>query len=61
MGVTWKHTVPYVKQVASGNLLYDSGDSNLGSETISIGGMGREVGGDVQVGGDMGKTLADSC
>ena len=31
--VTWKHTLPYVKQIASGNLLYDSGNSNMGSIT----------------------------
>ena len=32
--VTWKLTFPYVKQIANGNLLYDSGNSNLGSVTI---------------------------
>ena len=26
--VTWKHTLPYVKQIAKGSLLYDSGNSN---------------------------------
>ena len=26
-----------------------------------MGGMGKEVGGDVQMGGDMGKPMADSC
>ena len=29
--VTWKLTLPYVKQLANGNLLYDSGNSNRGS------------------------------
>ena len=29
----WKHTLPYVKQLANGNLLYDSGNSNQGSVT----------------------------
>ena len=29
--VTWKHALPYVKQVTNGNLLYDSGNSNQGS------------------------------
>ena len=29
--VTWKHTLPYVKQTANRNLLYDSGNSNWGS------------------------------
>ena len=32
--VTWRHTLPYVKQIANGNLLYDSGRSNRGSVTI---------------------------
>ena len=27
------YTLPYVKQIASGNLLYDSGNSNWGSMT----------------------------
>ena len=27
------NTLPYVKQIAKGRLLYDSGNSNLGSET----------------------------
>ena len=26
--VTWKHTLLYVKQIANGNLLYGSGNSN---------------------------------
>ena len=29
--VTWKFTLPYVKQIANGNLLYVSGNSNRGS------------------------------
>ena len=29
--VTWKLTLPYVKQIAKGNLLYVSGNSNRGS------------------------------
>ena len=32
--VTWKLTLPYVKQIASGNSLYASGNSNKGSESI---------------------------
>ena len=43
--VIWKFTIPYVKQMANGNLLYDSGNSNRGSITISRGGMGRKTGG----------------
>ena len=29
--VTWKLTLPYVKQITNGNLLYGSGNSNRGS------------------------------
>ena len=29
--VTWKLTLPYVKQIGHGNLLHDSGNSNRGS------------------------------
>ena len=29
--VTWKLTLPYVKQIANENLLYGSGNSNKGS------------------------------
>ena len=29
--VTWKLTLPYVKYIANGNLLYDSGNANRGS------------------------------
>ena len=39
--VTCKRTSPYVKQIANGNLLYDSGNSNWGSVTTKKGGMGR--------------------
>ena len=28
--VTWKLTLPYAKQIANGNLLYDVGNSNRG-------------------------------
>ena len=28
------YTLPYAKQTASGNSLYDSGDSNLGSRGV---------------------------
>ena len=43
--VAWKHTLMYIKQIASGNLLYDSGKSNWGSATTQTGGMVWEVGG----------------
>jgi len=32
--VTWKLTLPYVKYIANGNLLYGSGNSNRGSVSI---------------------------
>ena len=50
--VTWKLTLPYVKQIANGNLLYDSGNSNLGSVTIY-----REV----EWGGNICIPKAGSC
>ena len=43
--VTWKLTLPHVKQIANGNLLYDSGNSNRGSVSTQRGGMEREMGG----------------
>ena len=43
--VTWKLTLPYVKQIANRNLLYGSRNSNRGSVSTSRGGMGREMGG----------------
>ena len=42
--VTWKHTLTYVKQIANGSLLYDSGNSNHGSVTIQRGEKRKEVG-----------------
>ena len=38
--VTWKLTLPYVKLIANGNLLYGSGNSNRGS--VSTEGWGGE-------------------
>ena len=32
--VTWKLTLPYVKEIANRNLLYGSGNSNRGSVLI---------------------------
>ena len=29
--ITWKHTLPYVKPIGNGHLLYDSGDPTCGS------------------------------
>ena len=42
--VTWKHTLPYVKQIADGNVLYDSGNSNRGSvKPRGVGWGGKSV------------------
>ena len=43
--VTWKLTLPYVKQIANRNLLYGSGKSNGRSVSTQRGGMGRKMGG----------------
>ena len=43
--VTWRLTLPYVKQIANGNLLYGSGNSNGGSVSTWRDGMGRKMGG----------------
>ena len=54
--VTWKLTLPQVKQIANGNLLYDSGNSN------SLEGWDEEVDGwEVNKGGDICIPMADSC
>ena len=44
LSVKMKLMLPCVKQIANGNLLYDSGNSNWGSVTIQRGVMGRKVG-----------------
>ena len=49
------YTLPYVKQTASGNSLYDSGNSNPGSGTTYRAGM------KVQVRRDLPTPVADSC
>ena len=46
---TWRLTIPYVRQIANGNLLSDLGNSNRGSGTTEKSGMGREAGGDMGV------------
>ena len=40
-----KHTLPYVKQIASGNLMCDKGSSTWCSVKTERGGMGWEIGG----------------
>ena len=51
------YTLPYVKEIANGSLLCDSGNANWGSETTQRGGMGWEG----QEGGHRGLPVADSC
>lgn len=54
------HTQPYVKQPASGSLLYDSGNPKQGSMTIERAGWaGRWEGG--SEGGDTCIPMADPC
>ena len=55
--ITLKLTLPDVKHITNGNLLYVSGNANMGSGSFKRGGMGREV----QEGGDIGIPMADSC
>ena len=51
-------TLSYEKQIANGNLLYDSGNSNGGSVTTYSDAMGWEAG---SRGGDICVLMADSC
>ena len=57
--VTWKLTLPYVKQIANRNLLYGSGAQTGAVSTwrSDAEGGGREV----QKGGAMCVPMADSC
>ena len=57
--VTWKLTLPYIKEIANGNLLYGSGNSNRGSVSTQRDGLGD--GREVQKGVDMCIPMADSC
>ena len=59
--VTWKLTLPYVKQIANRNLLYGSGNSNRGPVINLEGWDGEEGGRKVQKGGDICIPMADSC
>ena len=58
--VTWKLTLPYIKQIADGNLLYGSRNSYKGSVS-TWGGVGEGDGSEVQKGGDVFILMADSC
>ena len=55
--VTWKLSLPYVKQIASGNLPYGSGNSNRALYQSRGVGDGMEV----RKGGDICIPMADSC
>ena len=59
-GIYRESTLPYGKQIANGNVLCDSGNSNRGSVTIYRGdgeGGGREV----QEGRDIYMPMSGSC
>ena len=55
------YTLPYLKQRASGNLLYDVGSSNQGLCDNLEGWDGVESGREVLEGGDIYIPMADSC
>ena len=56
----WKLTLPYVKQIANGNLLCDSGNSNR--LCINLEGWdGREMGGRLQREGIYVRPMAGTC
>ena len=55
------YTLPYLKQRASGNLLYDVGSSNQGLCDNLEGWAGVESGREVLEGGDICIPMADSC
>ena len=52
--VTWKFTLPCIKQIANWNFLYGSGNSNKGLD-------GLEDRREVQKEGDICIPMADSC
>ena len=58
---TETHTSSYVNQIASGNLLYDTGTSNQALCDSLEGLNGVEGRREVQWGGDMCMPVADSC
>ena len=58
--ITRKLTLPYVKEIANRNLLYGSGNSNGLCITLE-GWDGEGDGREVQKGGDICISVADSC
>ena len=59
--ITWKLILPYVKEIANGNLLYVSGNSNMGFCINLEGWDGKGDRRESQKGGDIGVVMADSC
>ena len=59
--VTWKFTLPYVKQIPNGNLLYDSGNSKLVLCNNLEGWDGEGDGREFPEGGDICTPMTDSC
>ena len=59
--VTWKLTLPYVKQIAKGNLLYGSANSKQGLCINLEGWDGAGDGREFQKGGGICILMADSC
>ena len=59
--VTQKLKLPYVKQIANGNLLYGSGNSKQGLCINVEGWDGEGDGREVQKGGDICIPMAGSC
>ena len=55
------YTLPYIKQIASENLLYDTGSSNLVLSDNLDGWDGVGVGREVQKRGHMSIPMAGSC
>ena len=57
----WKLILAYVKQIANGDLLNGSGNSNRDSVINLEGWDGEGDGREVQKGGDISISMADSC
>ena len=55
------YTLPFVKQTAKGNLLYNLGNSDWGSVNNLEGWDGEGDGREVQKGGNICILIADSC
>ena len=55
------YTLPCAKQIANGNLLYDTGNSNWGSMTTKRGGEVQEAGGRLKTEGTLVYLLLTHC